>query len=64
MKEDHPATKMEFATTLPGYIPPEPFRWIGAQITFHALDTCDAKGGWRVPWVKLVNTMGFPITHI
>ncbi|WP_428775987.1 NAD(P)/FAD-dependent oxidoreductase [Vibrio sp.] len=62
--EDHPATSMTFATTLPTYIPPEPFRWMGAQVTFHALDTCDDKGGWRKPWVKMINAMGFPITHI
>lgn len=57
-----PETKLEFATSLPGYIPPEPFRWIGAKLTMYALDTMDEKGGWRVPWIRLVEKMGFPVT--
>jgi len=56
-----PETQMEFARTVPGYVPPEPFRWIGAKLTMYALDTVDEKGGWRKPWVKLVQKMGFPI---
>ncbi len=59
---DIPETKMTFARTLPHYIPPEPFRWIGARITMYALDTVDEKGGWRKPWIRLVQKMGFPIT--
>ena len=60
--EDCPETRMTFARTQPGYIPPEPFRWIGAKITMYALDTLDEKGGWRKPWVWMVQKMGFPIT--
>lgn len=60
--EDIPETRMTFARTEPGYIPPEPFRWIGARITMYALDTLDEKGGWRKPWVWMVQKMGFPIT--
>ncbi len=59
---DIPETGMTFARTLPNYIPPEPFRWIGAKITMYALDTLDEKGGWRKLWVKMVQKMGFPIT--
>jgi len=59
---DIPETHMQFATTEPNYIPPEPFRWIGAKVTMYALDTLDAKGGWRVLWIKLVEKMGFPVT--
>jgi glycine/D-amino acid oxidase-like deaminating enzyme len=59
---DVPETRMRFAQTLPDYIPPEPFRWIGAQITMYALDTVDEKGGWRKLWIRLVQKMGFPIT--
>ncbi len=59
---DLPETQMTFAQTLPNYIPPEPFRWIGAKITMYALDTLDEKGGWRILWVKMVQKMGFPIT--
>lgn len=58
---DIPETRMAFARTVPGYVPPEPFRWIGAKLTMYALDTVDEKGGWRRPWVKLVQKMGFPI---
>lgn len=61
-KEDIAETRMTFAKTVPNYIPPEPFRWIGAKITMYALDTVDEKGGWRKPWVWLVQKMGFPIT--
>ena len=59
---DIPETKMQFARTVPDYIPPEPFRWIGAKITMYALDTLDEKGGWRKLWVAMVQKMGFPIT--
>jgi glycine/D-amino acid oxidase-like deaminating enzyme len=61
-KRDTPETRMTFAKTLPNYIPPEPFRWIGAKITMYALDTLDEKGGWRKLWVRMVEKMGFPIT--
>jgi len=61
-KTGAPETKLEFASSLPGYIPPEPFRWIGAKLTMYALDTMDEKRGWRVPWVRLVEKMGFPVT--
>lgn len=62
-KKDIPETRLEFATTLPSYIPPEPFRWIGAQITMYALDTVDEKGGWRKLWLAMVEKMGFPVTQ-
>lgn len=61
-REDSPETRLTFATTEPNYIPPEPFRWIGAKATMYALDTMDEKGGWRKLWIKLVQRMGFPIT--
>ncbi|GAA5524597.1 gamma-glutamylputrescine oxidoreductase [Microbulbifer aestuariivivens] len=57
-----PERALKFARSKPAYIPPEPFRWIGAKITMYALDTLDEKGGWRVPWVRLVERMGFPLT--
>ncbi len=56
-----PESRLEFATKLPPMVPPEPFRWLGAQITMNALDTADAKGGWRLPWLKFVSTLGFPL---
>jgi len=60
--EDIPETQLTFANTEPNYIPPEPFRWLGAKVTMYALDTVDEKGGWRKLWVKMVEKMGFPIT--
>ena len=61
-REDLPATRLSFANTMPNYLPPEPFRWAGTQITMYALDTLDEKGGWRKLWIWMVKKMGFPIT--
>ncbi|ODA33606.1 FAD-dependent oxidoreductase [Veronia pacifica] len=61
--EDTEETRMAFATELPGYIPPEPFRWLGAKITMYCLDTVDEKGGWRHWWIKMVEKIGFPVTQ-
>lgn len=60
--EDLPETRMRFATTLPAWIPPEPLRWLGARITMHALDTADARGGWRRPWLAMIGRLGFPLS--
>lgn len=62
--ENRPELQLEFANTLPGWIPPEPFRFIGAKITMYALDTADKKGGWRALWLKLVDKMGFPLSWV
>jgi len=59
---DRPECRMAFAATMPSRIPPEPFRTIGAKITMYALDTADEKGGWRLPWLRLVTRLGFPLT--
>ncbi|WP_172330701.1 FAD-binding oxidoreductase [Mangrovicoccus sp. HB161399] len=61
-RADLPELKLDFATTMPNRILPEPFRWIGSKITLYALDTADEKGGWRRPWLKLVDAMGFPLS--
>lgn len=60
-REDLPELKLDFSTTMPGWIPPEPFRWIGGKITLYALDTADAKGGWRHLWLKFIHSLGFPL---
>ncbi|MDX2368217.1 MAG: FAD-dependent oxidoreductase [Colwellia sp.] len=60
-KKDIPERHLDFANTVPGWIPPEPFRWIGAKITMYALDTCDKKKGWRIPWLRMVDWLGFPL---
>jgi glycine/D-amino acid oxidase-like deaminating enzyme len=59
---DLPETRMAFARSEPGWIPPEPFRGIGAALTLHALDTADEQGGWRRPWLRFVEALGFPLT--
>ena len=56
-----PELDLEFANSLPNWMPPEPFRWVGARITMYALDTADEKGGWRIPWLEFVKKLGFPI---
>ena len=56
-----PEMALSVATSMPNLIPPEPFRWLGAQITFRALDEVDAKGGWRKGWINLIHRMGFPL---
>ena len=57
-----PETKLDLATTMPNWMPPEPFRWIGSMLTMYALDTADEKGGWRRPWLKFVTRLGFPLS--
>lgn len=61
-REPTPELELAFARAMPRRIPPEPLRWLGAQITLHALDTADEKGGWRRPWLRMVEKMGFPLT--
>lgn len=56
------ATGLAFARSEPGWIPPDPFRGLGAALTLYALDTADAKGGWRRPWLRFVESLGFPLT--
>ena len=57
-----PELECDFARTMPGIIPPEPFRYIGARTTMYALDTADSKGGWRNLWLKFVGKLGFPLS--
>ena len=60
-KSNSAETKLDFATTMPNRVPPEPFRWIGSKITLYALDTADEKGGWRNLWIKFIHSLGFPL---
>lgn len=59
-KNPDPIYKLAIAQQSSGYIPPEPFRWIGAKITFAALAKVDEKGGWRRRWLNFVKILGFP----
>lgn len=58
---DSPERRLDVAKLGPSYIPPEPFRWIGAKITFHAFDGADAEGGWKRAWINGIKAMGFPM---
>lgn len=55
------ATALSMAHTKPGLIPPEPFRWAGTKLTFHALAGADQEGGWKAAWISAVRAIGFPI---
>lgn len=57
-----PELQLGFARSEPGWIPPEPLRWFGAKVTLYAMDTMDEKGGWRRPWIRFVEKLGFPLT--
>lgn len=57
-----PESRLDFATSMPTIVPPEPLRWLGAEITMYALDTADDKGGWRRPWLNMVSKLGFPLS--
>jgi glycine/D-amino acid oxidase-like deaminating enzyme len=56
-----PERRLDIANQSPTWIPPEPFRWIGAKITFHAFDGADAEGGWKRAWINGLKSMGFPM---
>jgi glycine/D-amino acid oxidase-like deaminating enzyme len=58
---DTPATALDIAKTLPGVIPPEPLRWAGTKLTFHAIAGADLEGGWKAAWIDAVRRVGFPI---
>ncbi|CAM3775563.1 NAD(P)/FAD-dependent oxidoreductase [Roseateles saccharophilus] len=58
---DSPERGLDIATQSPTYIPPEPFRWLGAKLTFHAFDGADAEGGWKRAWIKGIKALGFPM---
>ena len=55
------ASRLDLARTRPGLIPPEPFRWLGTKLTFHALAGADQQGGWKAAWISAVRAVGFPI---
>ncbi len=60
-KRDTLITSLDISRKGPSYIPPEPFRWLGAKITFHAFDGADDHGGWRRWWIRSIKALGFPM---
>ncbi|GAB2858958.1 FAD-dependent oxidoreductase [Pseudoduganella ginsengisoli] len=56
-----PERSLDISTQGPSWIPPEPFRWAGAKITFHAFDGADSEGGWKRMWINGIKKLGFPM---
>jgi glycine/D-amino acid oxidase-like deaminating enzyme len=56
---DVPEMKLALTRQLPGSLPPEPFRWLGAVITLHLID----KPGLFITklWMRLIKVMGFAV---
>lgn len=61
LDRDTPERRLDIATQGVSYIPPEPLRWLGAKITFHAFDGADAQGGWKRLWIDGIKRLGFPM---
>ncbi len=58
---DSPEQHLDIARTGVSAIPPEPLRWLGAKITFHAFDGADEQGGWKRLWIDSIKRLGFPM---
>lgn len=55
-----PAALLDIARTMPGRIPPEPLRWLGATLTNQALARADRRAGWQSV-IRVVRALGYPI---
>ena len=53
-----PITRMRFVRDRPFPFPPEPFRWIGVNLTRRALARADRREGRRGPWLRLLDRFG------
>jgi len=56
-----PERELDISRKGPSWIPPEPLRWLGAKITFHAFDGADEEGGWKRLWIDGIKRLGFPM---
>lgn len=61
LDRDSPERHLDIARTGVSLIPPEPLRWLGAKITFHAFDGADDQGGWKRMWINGIKRLGFPM---
>jgi glycine/D-amino acid oxidase-like deaminating enzyme len=52
-------TALRMVRELPRAMPPEPARWLAAQVTRAAAGHADASGGHRGPWLRLLDRAGF-----
>ena len=51
-------TDLEMVRRRPVPFPPEPFRWVGVQLTRRALQRSDRRAGRRGPWLRLLDRFG------
>lgn len=61
LERDSPEQHLDIALSDVSLIPPEPLRWLGAKITFHAFDGADEQGGWKRLWINGIKRLGFPM---
>ena len=61
LDRESPERHLDIARTGVSPIPPEPLRWLGAKITFHAFDGADEHGGWKRLWINGIKRLGFPM---
>ena len=54
--------RLAFVQRKPAHWPPHILRWIGANITFSALDKADRNQGTRGPWLRMMERIGFDIS--
>jgi glycine/D-amino acid oxidase-like deaminating enzyme len=53
--------RLAFVKRRPAHWPPRPLRWLGANITFPALDKADRNQGKKGLWLKMLDRTGFGI---
>lgn len=57
-RPDPAILSLEFVRSRPMPWPPEPLRWVGIQMTRHALARADRHEGRRGPWLRLLDSFG------
>jgi len=55
---DNERTRLEMVRRGPMPWPPEPFRWLGIQLTRRSIARADARGGRRDLWLRLLDRLG------
>ena len=54
-------TLLDFVQRRPALWPPHILRWLGANITFSALEKADRNQGKKGLWLKMLDRIGFGI---
>ncbi|MEV5827961.1 FAD-dependent oxidoreductase [Spirillospora sp. NPDC052242] len=55
---DTPRTRLDMVRSKPVPFPPEPFRWIGIELTRRSMAAADRNGGRRNLWLRTMDTLG------